>query len=72
VLFYLLGSYIVSVRALCFRRRVRRLSVRLSCVKYRKQSETGAKFCCLYGKYGSPSTNVTSNFAPDVAKHPQK
>jgi len=34
-----------------------------------KLNETGVKFHRLYRKSGSPSKNMTSNFAPEVAKY---
>ena len=34
--------------------------------------EIGAKFCRLYRTLGSPSKNMTSDFAPEVDKYPQK
>jgi len=37
--------------------------------KRRKLSEIGAKFRRLYTKSGSPSKNMTSDFAPEVAKY---
>jgi len=42
------------------------LSVR---VRSRKLSEVGAKFRHLYTKLGSPSKNITSGFAPEVAEY---
>jgi len=46
-------------------------SVCLSRVRCRKLSEIGAKFCRLYRKSGSPSKNMTSDFAREVAKYPK-
>jgi len=60
-----LGSHTVSVRALWNGRRV----CRLSRVRSRKLSEIRAKFHHLYRKSGSLSKNMTSHFAPDVAKY---
>jgi len=40
-------------------------------VTSQKLSEIGAKFHRLYRKSGSPSKNVTSDFAPKVAKYPK-
>jgi len=47
------------------------ISLSLSRVTSQKLSETGAKFCHLYRKFGSPSKNLTSDFAPEVAKYSQ-
>jgi len=66
---HLLGSHTVSIRALCNSRHVCHLLVCLSRVKSLKLSETGMKFCHLYRKLGSPSKNMTSNFARKVAKY---
>jgi len=38
----------------------------------RKLSEIGAKFRRLYRKSESESKSMTSDFAPEVAKYPQK
>ena len=37
----------------------------------RKRCEILAKFCCCYRKSGSPSTNMTSDFVPELAKCPK-
>jgi len=73
----LLGSHTYSVRAFCFSRSICHLFVSLSvsviCLSRiisRKLSEIGAKFCRLCRKSGSPSKNVTSAFAPEIAKYP--
>ena len=66
-----LGLYTYSVRAFCFGRRVCRLSICLSSlsrVRSRKLREIRAKFRHLYRKLGSPSKNITSEFALEVAK----
>jgi len=57
----LLGTHTVSVRALCFGRRVCLSSVCLSRVSSRKLSEIGAKFRHFCRKSGSPSKNMTSD-----------
>ena len=65
---HLLGF--ASVGALCNGRRVCRLSVcprQISKTKRDKHEN-----CHLYRKSGSPSKNMTSDFAPEVAKFPQK
>jgi len=62
----LLGSHTVSVRAFCFSRRVCRLSVPR---QISKLSGIGAKFRRLNRKSGSPSKNMTSDIAPEVAKY---
>ena len=49
-----------------------RLSVCLSRIRSQKLSERGATFRHVYRKLGSPSKNITSAFAPEVAKYPQK
>ena len=59
----------LQCRAFCFGRRVCRLSV--SRVRSRKLSEIGAKFRRLYGKSMSPSKNITSDFASEVAIYPK-
>jgi len=46
-------------------------SVCLSRVRSRKLSEMDAKFRHFYRKSGSPSKNMTSHFAPEVAKWPK-
>ena len=46
-------------------------SVCLSRIRSRKLSETGARFCHLYRKLESLSKNMTSDFAPEVAKYPK-
>jgi len=46
-------------------------SICLSRVRSRKINEIGAKFSHLYRKSGSPSKNITSDFAPEMAKHPK-
>ena len=43
----------------------------LSRVRYRILSEIGATFRRLYRKSGSPSKNMTSDFALEVAKYPK-
>ena len=43
----------------------------LSRVRCKKLSEIGAKFHCLCRKSGLPSKNMTSDFAPEVAKYPK-
>ena len=43
----------------------------LSHVRSRKLSETGAKFHPFYRKLGSPSKNLMSDFAVEVAKNPK-
>ena len=45
---------------------------RLSRVRSRKLREIHAKFRRPYRKLGSPSKNTTSDFAPELAKYPQK
>jgi len=64
-----LGSHTVgqSVRALWNGRRVYRLSVCLSRVRSRKLSEISSP---LY-EIRSPSKNMTSDLAPEVAKYPK-
>ena len=44
---------------------------RLSRVRSRKLSKIGAKFYRLYGKSASPSKNMTSDFAPQLARYPK-
>jgi len=46
-------------------------SVCLSRVISRKLSDIGSKFRRLYWKSGSPSKNMTSDFAAEVAKYPK-
>jgi len=69
---FLLGSHIYSVRAFCFSRRVCRLfvclSVCLSRVRSRKLRDIRAKFYYPYEKSGLESKNMTSDFAPEMAK----
>jgi len=68
----LLGSlHTVSLRAVCFGRRICLSSVCLFHVKSRKLTEIGAKFRQHYGKSGSRSKNRTSDFAPEVVKYPK-
>jgi len=67
----LLHSHTYSVRAFCFSRRVCLSSVCQSRVRSRKLGEISAKFRHYYRKSGSESKNMTSDFAPDVAKYPQ-
>ena len=43
--------------------------ISLARIRSRKLSEIGAKFRCLRRKSGSPSKNVTSDFASEVAKY---
>jgi len=59
-----------SLRAFCNGRRVC-LSVCLSRVRSRKLSDIGAKFRHLCRKLGSPSKNMTLDFAPEVDKYPK-
>jgi len=66
----LLGLHHVSISALCFGHRIC-LSVCLSPIRSRKLSEIGAKFHHLCRKLGLPSKNMTSDFAPEVAKYPK-
>ena len=47
-------------------------SVCMSRVRSRILRDMSAKFRHLYGKSGSESKNLTSDFAPEVAKYPQK
>jgi len=49
--------------------RLSSLSVCLSLVRSRKLSEIDAEFRRLYRKSGSPSKNMTSDSAPEVAKY---
>jgi len=71
LLTYLL-TYTYSVRAFCFSRRIcRLLSICLCCIRSRKLSEIGAKFCHLYRTSGSLSKNIMSYFALEVAKYPK-
>jgi len=63
---YYYHSHTLSVRAFCNVCRVC-----LSCIRSRKLSELDTKFCCLYRKLRSPSKNMTSDFAPEVAKYPK-
>ena len=65
----LLGSHTVSVRALCNGHHFYRLC--LFCIKSRKLSETGGKVHHFYRKSGSPSKNMMSDFALEVAKYPK-
>jgi len=62
----LLGLHTISVRALWNGQHVCRLSL---CVRSRKLSDIGMKFRHLYCKLGSLSKNMTSDFAPEVAKY---
>ena len=55
----------ISARVLCSGRHV----CHMSHIRSREQSEIGAKFCHLYRKSGSPSKNITSDFAPEVATY---
>jgi len=61
--YILLGSYTVRVRAFCNVCHVCHLSVCLSRIRSQQLSETGAKFCCLYRKSGSPSKSMMSELA---------
>ena len=61
-----------SVTAFCFARRVCLSVVCLSRVRSRKLGETSAKFRHSYTKSTSESKNMTSDFAPEVAKYPKK
>ena len=67
----LLDSHTVSVRALCNDRRVCLSSVCLSVPRQlsKTKRDIGAKFRHLYRKLGSSSKNMTSDFAPKVAKY---
>jgi len=40
-------------------------------IRSRKLSEIGVKFRHVHSKSGSPSKNMTSDFAPEVAKYPK-
>jgi len=64
----LLGSHTYSVRAFCFGRRVCLSFVCVSSIISRKLSEISAKFRHRCRISGSPSKNMTSDFAPEVAK----
>jgi len=67
-----LGSHTISLTAFCIGRRVRRLSSAcLFRVRSRRLSEIGAKFRRLFRKSGSPSKNMTLDFAPEVAEYPE-
>jgi len=48
-----------------------RLSVCLSLIRSQKLSKIGANFHHLYRKSGSPSKNVMSDFALEVAEYPK-
>jgi len=64
----LLGSYTFSVRAICFGRHVCRLSVPHQISKTKQDRH---EMSPLLWETGSPSKNMTSEFAPEVAKYPQ-
>ena len=49
-----------------------RLSVCLSRVRSQKLSEIGVKYRRLYRKLEAPNKNMTSDFAQEVVKYPQK
>jgi len=59
----LLGLHTVTVRALRNGHHICRVCLSVPC-QISKQSEVGMKFYHLYKKLGSPSKNMTTDFAP--------